>query len=209
MSDKAKNDWEQYRKDRSETAFRAMMEAHAGQIHAVALRRCDGRVDWAREATQAVFGELARKAESLPTDTLPGGWLHRCAIFKSLEILRSETRRRKYEREAGTDPGLSAGTWPDRNEVGAEEYEHLHAQLAAAVESLPGRDRQVLKLRFYEGLSLRQTGQALGINEDTAQKRTSRALGGHHPGSQAAGGPAVQPRHRLDRPDACGGTGSP
>lgn len=183
MTDRIEEAWEKYRSDGSEgalrTVLRAVMEAHSGQVYAVALRRCGGRVDWAEDATQAAFRELARKAGTLPRGTVPGGWLCRCAIFKSSEIQRAETRRRKREREAAQELSLVAGTSPCFPAFPAGESDDGKPPwpaLEEALNGLPATDRQALRLRFYEGLSLRQLGQTLGISEDTAQKRVSRTL---------------------------------
>jgi hypothetical protein len=48
--------------------------------------------------------------------------------------------------------------------------------LDAAMDSLPAEDRDALVLRFFEWRDFRAVGQALGVSDDTAQKRVTRAL---------------------------------
>ena len=52
----------------------------------------------------------------------------------------------------------------------------LELAVNAALEKLGKDDWKAVHLRFYEGLSLADVGQAFGVSEDTAQKRVSRAL---------------------------------
>ncbi len=170
MSLESRSALDRYRDDRSEAAFREVVEAHLDHVYAVALRRCGGRADWAQEVTQAVFCELARKAGSLPQGTTPGGWLHRCAVYKSSEIRRAESRRRRHEQEA-------ARHFDDASPPAADDlWTELAPVLDEALAKLPRRDRDALVLRFYERRNLREVGAALGATEDTAQKRVARAL---------------------------------
>src|SRR5439155_24663202 len=44
------------------------------------------------------------------------------------------------------------------------------------MDELDGADRDALVLRYFERRALRAVGAALGVSDDTAQKRVSRAL---------------------------------
>jgi RNA polymerase sigma-70 factor (ECF subfamily) len=48
--------------------------------------------------------------------------------------------------------------------------------LRLALETLRPREREALTLRFEADLSLRDVAAALGLDEDAARKRVSRAL---------------------------------
>jgi hypothetical protein len=75
-------------------------------------------------------------------------------------------RRMKYEQEvARMEPPQADTTW--------QEIEPL---LDNAMNSLGEGDRAALLLRFFENKSLREVGAALGVSDDTAQKRVTRAL---------------------------------
>ncbi|MGH8991014.1 MAG: sigma-70 family RNA polymerase sigma factor, partial [Acidimicrobiia bacterium] len=69
----------------------------------------------------------------------------------------------------GTDGGQStlADTIADRTDdpVEAFEVQEIKQILAEAVEGMPERERLVLTLYYYEGLTLAEIGQVLGVTE--------------------------------------------
>src|SRR6187402_662825 len=82
-------------RERSETAFRAVVERYAGLVFGVALRRT-GERPLAEEAVQSVFTDLAKKAAVIVELKRPlAAWLHRCAVYESATLLRSEIRHRE------------------------------------------------------------------------------------------------------------------
>lgn len=154
----------------SEAAFSALVRLHANHVHAAALRRVNGDRALAEDIMQTVFADFARKAASLPRDTVPGGWLHRHTGFTSSKFLTRERSRRTRESEAAAmnaqDSAIDDSAWMSLSPV-----------LDRALDSLPAGDRDAVVLRFFEKRNYRAVGQALGVSEDTAQKRVSRALG--------------------------------
>ncbi len=55
-------------------------------------------------------------------------------------------------------------------------WEELSPLLDEALAALGEKDRQAVLLRFFENKSLAEVGSHLGMGEDTARKRVSRAL---------------------------------
>lgn len=156
-----------FRSDRSDEAFRELVRRHSGPVHAAARRYAGGKESLAEEIAQAVFIEFSRKAPGLTPETVIGGWLQRCVRYKAKEALRAEARRLHRETAAARlapDPGIP----PSRVD--------LTADLDEALDALPGRDRLPLVMRYYEGRSLKEIGEILGISGDAAQKRIQRSL---------------------------------
>jgi DNA-binding transcriptional MerR regulator len=56
------------------------------------------------------------------------------------------------------------------------EWEEIRPILDEALESLDEADREALLLRYFKQQSLRAIGLALGVSDDAAQKRISRAI---------------------------------
>ena len=156
-----------YASEGSETAFRALVGRHVGLVFATAYRQV-GDAGLAEEITQNVFVRLARKAPALAGHETIAGWLHRSAILESRARFRAEMRRRRREEVAAA---LAETEFQARNPA-----EDLTPLLDEALLQLREADRLALVLRFLEERSLREVGNALGIDEDAARKRVSRAL---------------------------------
>jgi hypothetical protein len=56
------------------------------------------------------------------------------------------------------------------------EWEEISPLLNEAVAALRGTDRQAVLLRFFQGKNFAQVGEALGVNEEAARKRVTRAV---------------------------------
>jgi RNA polymerase sigma factor (sigma-70 family) len=156
-----------YASDRSETAFRSLVARHVDMVYATALRHIGDRA-LAEEITQNVFVALARKAPGLGRMRTIAGWLHSTAILESKARLRAELRRRRPEEAAAQIAALER--------EGTSPLEMLIPLLDEALLCLSESDRVALVLRFFEDRSLREVGEILGLNEDAARKRVSRAL---------------------------------
>ena len=64
-----------YVKDQAEDAFRELVERHLNFVYSAALRQVNGDAHLARDVTQLVFADLARKAGSLTGRRVLAGWL--------------------------------------------------------------------------------------------------------------------------------------
>ncbi|MHC4932546.1 MAG: RNA polymerase sigma factor, partial [Planctomycetota bacterium] len=98
------------------------------------------------------------------------GWLTTVARNFARTVRRSERRRRKRERVAARLESVpSAAAMAQRLE--------LQERLVAAVRTLESPYREVVVLRFYEGLPPREIARALGVPVETVRTRLQRALG--------------------------------
>src|SRR5207248_2317612 len=53
---------------------------------------------------------------------------------------------------------------------------HSCSELDTAIARLPGKDRVAIVLRFYEGRTFSEVARAMGISEEAARKRVTRAI---------------------------------
>ena len=157
----------QYLEDHSDAAFAALATRHVNLVYSVALRHV-GDPHQAEEITQAVFILLARKAAQLRHDKALSSWLFQATRLTASNFVRGETRRHRREQEAHMQAVL--------DESGNDVWRQIAPLLDSAVGSLSEKDRQAVVLRFYEGRNLRHVGAALGVSEDAAEKRVSRAI---------------------------------
>jgi RNA polymerase sigma-70 factor (ECF subfamily) len=114
-------------------------------------------------------------------------WLRRLAWERLAKLHRHHvrSRRRSLLREERGAPGLSdqsalalaerllaGGTSPSGHVLRQEMRERVRA----AMQGLGERDREVLALRFLEGLSTAETAVVLGIGEGAVKSRLMRAV---------------------------------
>ncbi len=157
---------DRYLRDGSEAAFRELVSLHAPLVRATALRKLNGDAAAADDVAQEVFTRLARKGGRLKAVVL-GGWLYRQTCRLAANHIRAERRRKRRERIAMEMPPTST--------TGAAR-ELLARELDDALLSLPAAERDALVLWFLEGRAYATVGKSLGVSEEAARKRVSRAL---------------------------------
>jgi RNA polymerase sigma factor (sigma-70 family) len=158
----------QYARERSESAFGELVTRYIDLVHSAALRVVNGDTHLAQDVTQTVFIDLARNASSLPRGVVLAGWLHRHTCFKAATAIRTERRRRTREQTAMEMRELDDNSRP--------QWELIAPYLDEGLNQLNPTDRDALVLRFLRSRDFSAVGAALGISEDAAQKRVSRAL---------------------------------
>ncbi len=157
-----------YARDGSEAAFGQLVARHLSLVYATCLRET-GSSSQAEDAAQVVFLLLARKAKSLRAGPSLAGWLYNAARFVAKDVRKQEARRRLREQSVIQE-------MTHRQESPAPEWEHVEPLLNDALSALKPAEREAVLLRFLEGRSLAETGAALGLSEDAARMRVSRAV---------------------------------
>ena len=161
---------EAYARNRSEAAFAELVRLHLDWVYSVALRHV-GDPHLAEDVVQSVFVLLARKARDLSPGTQVGGWLFRTTRLVAGHARRAEQRRKIRETTACTmSPDTTS---PDTDEI---VWQQLAPHLDQAVAALSEADRSAILLRYYEKMPLRNIGEKMGVSEEAAKKRVSRAL---------------------------------
>ena len=160
-----------YAQQGTETAFAELVQRHANLVYSAALRQVESP-DAAADIAQAAFISLARGAKSLaptlPAEASLAGWLCRCTRNLCLNYRRDEFRRQKRERHAMEQILATPDAAPD--------WERLRGVLDDSMSELDEADYDALVLRYYQNQDFRAVGAAIGVSDDTAQKRVSRAL---------------------------------
>ena len=106
--------------------------------------------DRARDVVQETFMKLCHE----PRKKIEGHltqWLFMVCRNKALDILRKE-KRIKPMSDARMENGRSSELNPAEN---AEQTEQNH-QVLAAIETLPQRQQEIVRLKFQHGMSYRQ-----------------------------------------------------
>ena len=157
----------EYAEHRSQQAFTELVDRRMNLVYATALRKV-GDADLAKDVAQMVFLDLARKAKQLRRETVLTGWLYRSTHYAAANVLRAEGRRHKRE--------TTAMQLMELNSDGQSVWREVAPLLDEAMRRLSRTDQDALLLRYFEGKSCREVGQALGMKDDTLQKRVARAL---------------------------------
>src|SRR6516225_7805794 len=159
----------EYAERRSEAAFGEVVSRHVDLVYSAALRMMGADAHLAQDVTQAAFMALAQSAGKLTNHPVLCGWLHQTTRNIAANTVRSDARRRAREQEAAA-----------MNELLTNEPDVPWDQLAPHLDSVLGElnegERDVLLLRYFERKSAREMGQILGISDEAAQKRVTRAL---------------------------------
>lgn len=157
-----------YTKEDSEEAFRELVARYLDLVYSTAIRRVGGDAHLAQDVVQTVFSDLARKAAKLPAEVLLGGWLHRHTCFVASMAVRAERRRHAREQ--------TAAHMQSTNDHSEARWQEIAPLLDDAINELDGEDRAAVVLRFFERRELRAVGAELGVSEEAARKRVTRAV---------------------------------
>jgi RNA polymerase sigma factor (sigma-70 family) len=157
--------------DGDEAAFREIVSRHTDLVYSAALRQVNSP-DLAQDIAQSVFVDLVRKAREVGERLTPGaslaGWLYRSTRFAVLNRLRDDSRRAKHERQAMEQLITDSSPAPD--------WERIRPILDEAMAELSDEDRDAVVLRYFKNHDFQTVGRAIGLSDDAAQKRVSRAV---------------------------------
>ena len=155
----------------AESAFAEIVARHTGLIYSAALRQ-SGSPELAREIAQNVLTDLARKSRTLAPQLTDNaslvGWLYRATRYAALTLLRDERRREVHQRlvmenfHPSSDPST--------------DWTRVAPVLDEAMAALNDTDREAVLLRYFQNHDFAAVGRALGVSDDAAQKRVSRAV---------------------------------
>jgi len=132
-----------------------------------------GAAEEADDVVQEAFVKAFRHLSGFRTDEAFGPWLLRIVVNETRNLTRSRRRRAALALRVGTvDPGAVAADAPVNEVLAAER----RAQLVAAVNALPDKERRVLMCRYFLELSEAETARVLAWPLGSVKSRTSRAL---------------------------------
>jgi RNA polymerase sigma factor (sigma-70 family) len=155
-----------YSGQNTEDAFAELVRRHIDLVHSAALRQVRSP-QLAEEVTQSTFIKLARHASQLARDTILTAWLYQVTRREAIDVVRREARRQLREQTATEMNAMNATT---------ADWTHIEPILDEAMHALDDTDRAVVLLRYFKNHDLRSIGATLGISDDAAQKRVSRAV---------------------------------
>ena len=159
------------------SAFRELVERHQAVLlhHA---RSILGRGQGAEDAVQEALLELANRPPELAREVSGNpqaeraqllSWLHRVTRNKTMDTIRSETRRRAREAEAASAEATAG-------EIDRVEENDTRSAVERGLEKLPDAQREVLVLRLLGERSYSEIAEITGRKSGTVGWLISKGL---------------------------------
>jgi RNA polymerase sigma-70 factor, ECF subfamily len=159
------------RAQRERAAFGILYRRYVDRVYAYAFYLLGDHHD-AEDATERTFLAALDAIEGFRDEGASfRAWLFRIAHNSAANTLRSRARRRAEPLDAAPEPVGSGGD-PEGLVARAEEARRIRRALA----TLPEERRQVIVLRFADGLTAREIGAILDRSEGAARVLLHRAL---------------------------------
>ena len=153
--------------DRDRVAFELLYQRYVRSVFGLALRRLRDR-QRAEDAVQETFTAVWRSAASyLPERGPAAPWLY--AVARNAVVDRQRARA-EPPAEAVDSPSADPGP-PDQVEASFVAW-----QVHRALEELPDKEREVVELAYWSGLSQSEVAEFLHIPLGTVKTRTRSAL---------------------------------
>ncbi len=162
--------------DRAE--FARLVETHYASIYQLAIKMLANEQD-AEDVLQTTFLKALQHISDFEGRSSLSTWLYRIAANEALMLIRRKRPEISINEEPdGTDESLpfpeQFTDWcclPEKEFASAEAKK----QLDLAIQKLPEKLRIVFLLRDIEGLSIKETGEALNLTETAVKTRLLRA----------------------------------
>jgi RNA polymerase sigma-70 factor (ECF subfamily) len=160
-------------------AFRVLVERHSRGVYRLALR-VTGNCQDAEDVVQDTFLKAYRQLGRFESRASFGTWVHRIAMNCAVDLLRSRPKREHVEEDDVLDQ-LSAASHDDGG-LHAMSPERLMAsrevgqRVNDAMAHLSAQERAAFVLRHFEGLSIAEVSEALGIRDNAAKHCVFRAV---------------------------------
>ncbi len=154
----------------SAAAFEAVFLEHYARMVAVVQRVLGDRAQ-AEEIASDAFLKLYQQPSDPQRYQNLGGWLYRTASRLGIDALRTASRRREHDPEAGKRLAeASAVAGPLEDVLHAERVRNVRAALA----TLKPAQAQLLALRA-SGLSYKELAEAMGVKSTSVGQSLARA----------------------------------
>ena len=119
--------------------------------------------DLAQDAVQETFIKAYRHMNDYRGDSSEKTWLTTICVNTCRDILRTAWFRHKSRMDLDTLPEIPA------------EFEFPDNTVLTEVMRLPAKYREVILLRYYEGMKLKEVSSALGLSDGKLRTRLNKA----------------------------------
>ncbi|HEY6085026.1 MAG TPA: RNA polymerase sigma factor [Nitrospira sp.] len=164
----------------SPDGFDKLYRDHVDLVFRYAHRLC-GEVELAKDLVQETFLNAYRGFKSFRGDARASTWLYTIASRACLRMRRK--RKGEPDRELSLDEFVPTSEGEFRLQIPVDgltpeealQNRQLREALDQAIQKLPKKYRMTLVLRDMEGLSAKEVGTIMGVNERAVKSRLHRA----------------------------------
>ncbi len=158
-------------------AYEMLIEQYADMVYRVAYRILQNEYD-AEDALQETFLTVYRRIDNFRGDAKFSSWLYRVATNVTLDIIRAKQRKQGEQTPIDTLTNDDEHLLVDEITPLPEQVllqKEAAAELQRGLATLSPKLRTAFVLFELEGLSIRETAQALEISESATKLRVHRA----------------------------------
>ncbi len=163
-------------------AFEELVRRHERPVYSVAWRILQNPHD-AEDITQQSFLNAIEHLGEFRGEAAFGTWIQRIAMFAALKVLRKRRGLEVTSLEQATESSEDSegvahpeyiADWRQSPEQLAQQHE-TQRLIDEALAQLDEKHRVIFVLRDVEGLSVKETAEALGLSESNVKVRLLRA----------------------------------
>jgi RNA polymerase sigma factor (sigma-70 family) len=129
----------------------------------------------AKDAVQDVFVDLWLYRSNLNQDVQVRFYLYRC-VRRAIEKLMKNESFESYDSEIQTLNALTDEMSPEVRICRIESENQQDLQLEKSLKSLSEREREIVTLKYYSNLKLKEIADLLGLKEQTVANTLQNAL---------------------------------
>jgi RNA polymerase sigma-70 factor (ECF subfamily) len=163
-------------------AFEALTNRYEQRVYSLALRMLRQEQD-AEDVTQQTFLSAVENLDGFRGEASFATWLLRIATHAALKVIRKKRGLDTVSLEEATEEADSYGTIPHPEYIAdwrqspeqLVQKNEIQRLLDDALAKLDEKHRLVFLLRDVEGLSVKETAEALGLSEANTKVRLLRA----------------------------------
>lgn len=162
-------------------AFESLLDRYQGRVYGLARRIVRNEHD-AEDVTQQTFLSLVEHLDQFRGESAVSGWILRIAANHALKILRKKRGLQTLALESVESEDTYStlphpdfiADWRDNPEILAHHAE-TRRLIEEQLDELEEHYRVIFILRDIEGLSVKETAEALGLSEANVKVRSMRA----------------------------------
>lgn len=155
-------------------AFRVLVERHSRSVFRLAFRLTGNEQD-AEDVVQETFLRAFKQLDRYDGRAAFATWIYRIASNYALDLLRARKRidHQKDPDAPSVFDNLQAGGMAADRLVYSNQ---VQSRLRSAMDELSEQERTAFVLRHFEGLSIEEIGETLGVGESATKNSIFRAV---------------------------------